>query len=139
MKSPTLVLATLIFTLSALTSFAAEIKKMSAQTAAQLVAEGKAVLVDVREPAEVKESGTAGPAVLLPKSDFDGDQKLWKPFLAANAGKEIILFCRGGGRAGEVCSALGTKGVKAANLGGLKDWTNAGLPTRTADAPATKK
>jgi rhodanese-related sulfurtransferase len=139
MKFPTLLAAALAFAFSAMTTSAADSKKIPAQTAAQLVAEGKAVLVDVREPAEVKESGTAGPAVVLPKSDFDGDQKLWKPFLEKNAGKEIILFCRGGGRAGEVCSALGAKGVKATNLGGLKDWTAAGLPTRAADAPATKK
>lgn len=139
MKFPTLLAATLAFVVSAMTSSAADSKKIPAQTAAQRVAEGKAVLVDVREPAEVKESGTAAPAVLLPKSDFDGDQKLWKAFLEKNAGKEIIVFCRGGGRAGEVCSALGAKGVKVANLGGLKDWTAAGLPTRAADAPATKK
>ena len=139
MKFPTLLATALALVFSALTSLAADAKKISAQAAAQLVAEGKAVLVDVREPAEVKESGTAGPAILLPKSDFDGDQKLWKPFLEKNAGKEIILFCRAGTRSGEVCSALGAKGVKVANLGGLKDWTAAGLPTRAADAPAAKK
>jgi len=139
MKTPTLLAAALAFIFSAMTSAAADSKKIPAQTAAQLVADGKAVLVDVREPAEVKESGTAGPAVLLPKSDFDGDQTLWKPFLEQNAGKEIILFCRVGGRAAEVCSALGAKGMKVANLGGLKDWTAAGLPTRAADAPAAKK
>ena len=73
----------------------------------------------------------------MSKSDFDGEQKQWKEFLAKNKGKQIILYCRGGGRAGAVANALAEKGVSAANVGGLKDWTAAGLPTRTVDSPAT--
>lgn len=113
---------------------AADAPKIAPKDAAKLVAEGKAVLVDCREPAEWSENGVAAPAVLLPKSDFDGDQKQWKEFLAKNKGKQVILYCRGGGRAGAVASALAEKGVAAANAGGLKDWTAAGLPTRPADA-----
>ena len=114
---------------------AAEAPKVAAKDAAKLVAEGKAVLVDCREPAEWKDGGVAAPAVLLPKSDFDGDQKQWKDFLAKNRDKQIILYCRGGGRAGAVASALNEQGLKASNVGGLKDWTGAGLPTRAADMP----
>jgi rhodanese-related sulfurtransferase len=114
---------------------AAEAPKIAPADAAKLVAEGKAVLVDCREPNEWKESGVAAPAVLLPKSDFDGDQKQWKEFLAKNAGKQVLVYCRSGRRSGTVASALAEKGVKAANVGGLKDWTEAGLPTRAVDAP----
>lgn len=116
--------------------FAAEVKKISPQAAAKLVADGQAVLVDVREAAEWKETGVAAPAVLLAKSDFDGAQKQWKPFLEKNAGKEIILYCRTGHRAGVVGAALADKGIKVANAGGLKDWTDAGLPIRPVE---TKK
>ena len=116
------------------TLFAAEAKKIPAADAAKLVAEGKAVLVDVREPAEWAASGVAAPAVLLPKSDFDGDKKQWNEFLAKNRGKQVILYCRTGSRSGAVAAALEEKGVNAANLGGLKDWTNAGLPTRKVEA-----
>jgi rhodanese-related sulfurtransferase len=112
---------------------AADIQKISPADAAKLVADGKAVLVDVREPAEWSETGVAAPAVLLPKSDFDGGQKEWKPFLEKNKGKEIILYCRSGKRAGVVAAALAEKGVKVANAGGLKDWTAAGLPVRKLD------
>ena len=94
---------------------------------------GTAVLVDCREPSEWADTGVATPAVLLAKSDFDGAQKDWKPFLAKNAGKEIILYCRSGGRSAEVAAALAEKGVKAANIGGLRDWTKAGLPTRQVE------
>jgi rhodanese-related sulfurtransferase len=59
-------------------AFAADAPKIAAKDAAKLVAEGKAVLVDCREPAEWKDGGVAAPAALLPKSDFDGEQKQWK-------------------------------------------------------------
>lgn len=111
-------------------AFAAEAAKITPAEAAKLVAEGKAVLVDVREPGEWAETGVAAPAVLLAKSDFDGAQKEWKPFLEKNAGKEIILYCRSGNRAGKVAAALAEKGLKVANAGGMKDWADAGLPVR---------
>lgn len=110
--------------------FAAEIAKITPQNAAQLVADGKAILVDVREPGEWADTGVVANAVLLPKSDFDGSQKLWKDFLAQADGKEVILYCRSGKRAGVIGSALAEKGVKVANAGGFADWEAAGLPTR---------
>lgn len=114
----------------AVAAAAAEVTKITPADAVKLVADGKAVLVDVREPAEWAQTGVAAPAVLLAKSDFDGAQTQWKPFLDKNAGKEIILYCRSGHRAGLVGAALAEKGVKVANAGGLKDWTDAGLPVR---------
>jgi rhodanese-related sulfurtransferase len=108
----------------------AEIPRITPEVAAQKVAEGKAVLVDVREPAEWKTTGVAAPAVLLPKSDFDGPQKLWTKFLEQNRNKEIILYCHSGRRAGAVAAALATQGVRVANAGGFADWKAAGLPTR---------
>jgi rhodanese-related sulfurtransferase len=130
MNSPRF-LAALLATTAA---FAAETApKVPAAEAAKLVAAGKAVLVDCREPGEWEE-GVAQPAALLPKSDFDGDRKKWNEFLAAHQGKQVIVYCRGGGRAAAVATALNQQGVNAANLGGLRDWTAAGLPTRKADA-----
>ncbi len=121
-------LAALLSTVACL--FAAEAPRISPADAAKRVAEGKAVLVDVREPSEWADTGVAAPAVLLAKSDFDGDQKNWKPFLEKNAGKEIILYCRSGARAATVAAALAAKGVKTTNAGGFRDWAKAGLPTR---------
>ncbi len=128
----------LAFVAAAAAAFAAEVPKIAAKDAAKLVAEGKAVLVDCREPAEWKDGGVAAPAALLSKSDFDGEQKQWKAFLEKNQGKQIILYCRGGGRAAAVAGKLKDQGLSTANLGGIRDWTAAGLPTRTADAPAAK-
>jgi len=114
--------------------FAAEAPKIEPAAAAQLVAEGKAVLVDCREPAEWAETGVVAAATLLAKSDFDGAQTDWKPFLEKNAGKEIILYCRSGGRAGVVAAALAEQGVKTANAGGFKAWAAAGQPVRKVEA-----
>jgi rhodanese-related sulfurtransferase len=119
----------------ATTAIAADAPKMAPAEAAKLVAEGKAVLVDCREANEWKETGVAAPAVLLAKSDFDGDQKEWKAFLAKNSGKQILVYCRSGRRSGTLAGALAEKGLTAANVGGLKDWVDAGLPTRTVEAP----
>ena len=46
---------------------AAEVARIAPAEAAKLVAAGKAVLVDVREPNEWLDTGVAAPAVLLPK------------------------------------------------------------------------
>jgi rhodanese-related sulfurtransferase len=127
------------FLSTAAVALAAQAPKIAAVDAAKLVAEGKAVLVDCREPAEWTASGVAAPAVLLPKSDFDGDQKQWKDFLAKNKDKQIILYCGGGGRAGTIANALADQGMSAANAGGLRDWTAAGLPKRAADSPPAAK
>ena len=123
-----LLLALCLFT----SGLAAEVAQLTPQAAAKLVAEGKAVLVDVREPTEWAESGVAAPAVLLPKSEFDagliGD---WKAFLAKTGDKEIITYCRSGKRAGVVAAELAKQGHKVANAGGFKDWQAAGLPVRS--------
>jgi rhodanese-related sulfurtransferase len=118
-----------------ITACAADAPKVTPQDAARLVAEGKAVLIDCREPKEWQETGVAAPAALLPKSDFDADQKQWKEFLAQHSGKQILIYCRSGRRSGLVANALAEKGMKTANVGGLDDWKAAGLPTR-AVAPS---
>jgi rhodanese-related sulfurtransferase len=116
---------------------AAEVPMLTAAEAAKLMAEGKAVLIDVREPSEWAESGVAAPAVLLPKSEFDaglaGD---WQDFLAKVGDKQILTYCRSGRRSGDVAQALAAKGHKTANVGRFQDWQSAGLPVRKATEPA---
>ena len=132
--SPLRRLFTFIFVLASTAAApAVEVKSVTPQDAAKLVAEGKAVLVDVREPPEWKDSGVAAPAILLPMSDFNGEQKQWKGFLAKNRDKQILLYCRSGGRSSAVASALAEKGVNVANVGTLRDWTKAGLPVRQVE------
>lgn len=124
----------LLFVLSAAAALAAEATRITPAEAAQRVKDGKAVLVDVREPAEWAQSGVAAPAALLPKSDFDGAKAQWKGFLEKNQGKQVILYCRSGKRADTVATALAAQGVSTANAGGFTDWEKAGLPTRKIEA-----
>ncbi|HWA87680.1 MAG TPA: rhodanese-like domain-containing protein [Opitutus sp.] len=125
-----LILALAACALGASLAFAATVAKISPVDAAQRAAASTAVLIDVREPAEWSATGVAAPAVLLPMSDFKGAQKLWKPFLEKNAGKELILYCRTGHRAGIVGEQLAAAGRTVANAGGFRDWTAAKLPVR---------
>jgi rhodanese-related sulfurtransferase len=128
----------LLFSLLASSAFAAEVPDISPADAAKLVAAGKAVLVDVREPSEWRKTGVAAPAVLLPKSKFDHDLAGdWKPFLQSTGDKEIILYCSAGERAGQVGAVLAAQGHKVANAGGFNDWQEAGLPVR-AYVPAPR-
>ena len=112
----------------------AEVPRVEPKEAAELVKSGKAVLVDVREPSEWAETGVAAPAVLLPMSDFNGDKKLWKAFLEKNGDKQILLYCRSGGRSGKIAGELAKQGKSTANVGGMKDWVAAGLPVRQPEA-----
>ncbi len=122
-----------------LAAFGAEAPRIAPTEAAALVAADKAVLVDVREPAEWEKTGVARPAVLLAKSDFDGEQREWKGFLAANHDKKIIVYCRTGRRSGTVAEALAGQGLDVANAGGLQDWIDAGLPMREVKPTAGNK
>ena len=108
----------------------ANVPKIAPADAAKRVTEGTAVLVDVREPSEWASTGVAAPARLLAKSDFDGDQAQWKPFLAEAGAKQIIVYCRTGHRSEIVGAALANKGYKVLNAGAFEEWKSAGLPVR---------
>ncbi|MBI5382435.1 MAG: rhodanese-like domain-containing protein [Opitutae bacterium] len=104
--------------------------------AAQRVAAGQAVLVDVREPAEWAETGVAAPAQLLPLSDLTGERKLWKAFLEKNRERELLLYCRSGNRSGRAATLLAEEGFRTVNAGSFRAWSAAGLPTRkSTEAP----
>lgn len=111
--------------------FAADVPAVSSLEAARLVADGKAVLVDVREPSEWARTGVAAPAVLLPKSEFDaGLAGGWGPFLEGIGDRQIILYCASGRRSGIVGAALSEMGHAVANASGFRNWQAAGLPVR---------
>ncbi|MBI2518097.1 MAG: rhodanese-like domain-containing protein [Opitutae bacterium] len=132
-------LPVLLSCLVASSALATEVAKITPKAADELLRTGKAVLVDVREPAEWAETGVAEKAVLLAKSDFEGAQKDWKPFLEKAGAKTIVLYCRSGRRSGAVAAALAEKGYTVLNAGGFKDWEAAGLPVRLVSDPAEKK
>lgn len=103
------------------------VRRVEPQEAARLVRERRAVLVDIREPAEWA-GGVAQKAVLLPLSDLTGARRLWRPFLEQINGREIILYCRSGSRCGIAGRILAAEGFTAASAGTLRAWDRAGLP-----------
>ena len=103
------------------------VRRVEPAETAQLVRDKKAVLVDVREPAEWA-GGVAQKAVLLPLSDLTGPRWQWQPFLKQVGDREIILYCHSGSRCGMAARMLVAEGYKVANGGSLRAWHRAGLP-----------
>jgi rhodanese-related sulfurtransferase len=103
------------------------VSKVEPVETARLVREKKAVLVDVREPAEWA-GGVAQKAVLLSFSDLIGPRQQWQPFLDQVGDREIILYCQSGARSGTAARILTAEGFKAANGGSRRAWHRAGLP-----------
>lgn len=89
------------------------------------VADGKYLLVDVREPNEIEVEAYPD-SVVAPLSTFDPSA------LPDPAGKEIVFACRSGKR-----SVTASLAAQAAGLpydkhlaGGMLGWKAAGLPTK---------
>lgn len=114
--------------LTMLSACAAPVPRVTPDEAAQRVASGGAVLVDVREPDEWAQTGIVAGAKPLALSDLRGERRDWKPFLAANKDRELILYCRSGNRSGQAAALLAAEGYRTANAGGLRDWVAAGKP-----------
>ena len=99
---------------------------LMAEDVSKGMAEGRYLLVDVREPNEV--AAEAYPdAVVVPLSTFD-PKAIPDPH-----GKEVVFACRSGKR-----SVTASLAAQAAGLaydkhlaGGILGWKAAGLPTRT--------
>lgn len=104
------------------------VKEIGTAVATRLINRENAVLLDVREPAEV-EAGKLPNAVHVPLSqlkDRAGE-------LAKYASRPVIVYCARGQRSRGAAGALAKAGI--ANIyqlqGGLKAWKDAGLPLET--------
>jgi rhodanese-related sulfurtransferase len=90
------------------------------------MAEGRYLLVDVREPNEV--AAEAYPdGVVVPLSTFDPGA------IPDPQGKEVVFACRSGKRSVTASLAAQTAGLPYDKhlAGGLLGWKAAGLPTKT--------
>ncbi|MGE0748124.1 MAG: rhodanese-like domain-containing protein [Rhodospirillales bacterium] len=109
----------------------AAVPKISPQDAKALLDQGKAVIVDVRDGMEVAASGKAAGALHIARGllEFKADPELPSHEKALQKDKTVILYCASGGRsalAGKLLVDLGYGDVR--NLGGFKDWLDAGGP-----------
>ena len=97
------------------------------ETLHRWIGDGEAVLVDVREANEVA-SARLAEAVHLPMSAFDAER------IPTATGKKVVFVCAMGLRSEQVRQYVVSQGIldEAYNLaGGLKAWTQAGLPLET--------
>jgi rhodanese-related sulfurtransferase len=106
----------------------AAVPKISGKEAIDMVANG-AVLVDVRDSAELAQTGKAHGAVHIPRGslEFKADPASPTVEKAFALDKPVILHCASGGRsalAGKLMKDFGYQ--KVYNLGGFKEWVDAG-------------
>ena len=103
-----------------------QVRDLTPEDVARGMAEGRYLLVDVREPNEVAVEAYPD-AVVVPLSAFDPRD------IPDPQGKEVVFACRSGKR-----SVISSLAAQAAGLpydkhlaGGIIAWKAAGLPTKT--------
>ena len=101
------------------------VKDLTPEEVSKGMAEGRYLLVDVREPTEVTAEAYPG-GVVVPLSTFD-------PHAIPDAqGKQVVFACRSGKRS--VTASLAAQGAGLAYdkhlAGGILGWKAAGLPTK---------
>jgi rhodanese-related sulfurtransferase len=103
-----------------------QVHDLAPEDVAKGVAEGRYLLVDVREPNEVVVEAYPD-AVVVPLSSFDPHD------IPDPDGKQVVFACRSGKRS--VTASLAAQAAGLAHdkhlAGGLLAWKAAGLPTKT--------
>ncbi len=111
------------------------VMRIAAGDAKALIDNGEAVVIDVRERAEIMASGKVPGAMVIPLAEFLAKTDPASPEREDSLRQEtpIILYCASGKRsefAGNKLLEFGYREVF--NLGGLSDWQLAGLPVDDA-------
>ena len=114
----------------------AEVPRISPDEARKMVAEQNAVIVDVRDKPELQTSGKIPGSVHIPRGMLEFRADAETPYHDANLSKDrpIILHCASGGRSalsGQTLRNMGYQNVY--NLGGFKDWVDAGGDVEKVD------
>jgi rhodanese-related sulfurtransferase len=107
----------------------AAVPRINLEDTAALMAEGNALVVDVRDAPELQATGKIKGAVHIPRGmlEFRADPESPYHDAAFDRNKTVILYCASGGRsalAGKTLQDLGYKDVR--NLGAFKDWAEGG-------------
>jgi rhodanese-related sulfurtransferase len=104
----------------------AAVPKITPEQAADMIAKGDTLVVDVRDAPELAASGKIAGAINVSRGmlEFRADPE--SPYHDKNfdKSKNVILYCASGGRsalAGKVLKDMGYD--KVYNVGGFKDWT----------------
>lgn len=109
-----------------------EIENLTPRQAYDEIMKGNITVIDIREPDELKQTGTIAGAVNAPRGmlEFYADPSL--PYHKPEFDKEkrIILYCASSGRSALAVKTLKEMGyTNVAHIdGGIKAWETAGLP-----------
>ena len=106
----------------------AVVPKISGKEAQEMQANG-ALIVDVRDSAELAQTGKIAGALHVPRGSMELKADLTAPSADKNFAldRPVIVHCAGGGRAALAGKLLKDMGYeKVYNLGGFKDWVEAG-------------
>jgi len=123
-------LLAVILLLSACTK-TGKVRDMDPKEAYGLLQNRLAILVDVREEQELKESGIAEGAAWMPTSKISENHADWTNFKKSlSKDKQVIFYCRSGARSGRVAELLAQEGFSTANAGGFGAWQALGLPVK---------
>ena len=111
------------------------VPKLSPDQAAEKMKSGDVLIVDVRDPTEVQQTGRIKGAVNVSRGmlEFraDPDSQYHNP--AFQKDKTILLHCASGGRSALAGKTLQDMGYTAVfNIGGFKDLAEAGIDTEPA-------
>jgi rhodanese-related sulfurtransferase len=111
------------------------VPKLSPDEAAEKMKSGDVLIVDVRDPNEVQQTGRIKGAVNVSRGmlEFraDPDSQYHNP--AFQKDKTILLHCASGGRSALAGKTLQDMGYTAVfNIGGFKDLAEAGIDTEPA-------
>ena len=107
----------------------AAVPRITPAQAREMIAQGNALVVDVRDAAEVEKSGKVAGAVHVSRGllEFRADPESPSHDKNFAKDKEVIVYCGSGGRAalsGKLLKDMGYERVY--NLGGFNDWADAG-------------
>jgi len=103
-----------------------QVHDLTPEDVAKGMAEGRCLLVDVREPNEVAVEAYPD-AVVVPLSSFDPQD------IPDSHGKQVVFACRSGKRSVTASLAAQAAGLAYDNhlAGGMLAWKAAGLPTKS--------
>ena len=92
---------------------------------------GTTLFIDVRDSAAIAQSGTIKGALRIPRGfmEFAADEKSQYHNPVLKRDQDIVLVCGAGGQAalcGKTMTDMGFRNVS--NVGGFKDWKEAGGP-----------
>ena len=94
-----------------------------------MVNDGKATLIDVRDVSELQQTGIADGAIHIPLMMINTKANPSHPEFDTrlDQNKPVFMYCASGGRSGMAAQALSQFGFKEVmNLGGLSNWVQAG-------------